>query len=175
MNGTPVELSDMLLCREHRATIQNTLLSKHHCSLLSFCMNIPGPIKTNKQIRAAFEQGLSCLEASITSQSLPVRERILIHENTGDECILAVDAPAETLKLLTVSIEETHPLGRLFDMDVLDHHGNKLSRASYRKCLLCGKQAQECARSRIHSVADMQQYICMLLDNFETTDVKKDH
>ncbi|MFR8726300.1 MAG: citrate lyase holo-[acyl-carrier protein] synthase [Mediterraneibacter faecis] len=33
------------------------------------------------------------------------------------------------------------------------------SRPSYRKCIICGCQAQECARTRKHTVEEMQAKI----------------
>ena len=63
------------------------------------------------------------------------------------------------IKDLTTEIEETYPIGRLFDMDVIDTDGQKLSRPSYRKCIICGCQAQECARTRKHTVEEMQAKI----------------
>ena len=68
------------------------------------------------------------------------------------------------LKNLTTEIEETHPIGRLFDMDVIDTDGQKLSRPSYRKCIICGCQAQECARTRNHTVEEMQAKIEEMLE-----------
>lgn len=73
--------------------------------------------------------------------------------------LLCVSASAEKIKDLTTQIEEKHPYGRLFDMDVIGTDGQKLSRPSYRKCLICDCQAQECARSRKHTIAEMQDKI----------------
>ena len=78
----------------------------------------------------------------------------------------ALDAPAEDIKTLATEIEESHPLGRLFDMDVIGTDGMKLSRGTYRKCIICGCQAQECARSRKHSVEELQAKIEELLNQF---------
>ena len=50
MNGENVNLEDMLNWREERVNIQNIFLSQYHCPVISFCMNIPGPIKTNEDI-----------------------------------------------------------------------------------------------------------------------------
>ena len=84
--------------------------------------------------------------------------------NAWDELLLAIDCPAEKIKILTTEIEETHPIGRLFDMDVIDTDGQKLSRPSYRKCIICGCQAQECARTRKHTVEEMQAKIEEMLE-----------
>lgn len=159
MQGEQVILTDMLLCRERRAQIQDTFLSQYHCPVISFCMNIPGPVKTNEQIRAAFESGKTALLTRLEQSSAEIKNFLEIHEKTGDELLLSIDCPAEKIKNLTTEIEETHPIGRLFDMDVIDTDGQKLSRPSYRKCIICGRQAQECARIRKHTVEEMQAKI----------------
>ena len=47
MNGINVTITDMMNCRDRRVSIQNELISKYDKPVLSFCMNIPGPVKTN--------------------------------------------------------------------------------------------------------------------------------
>lgn len=164
MQGEQVILTDMLLCRERRAQIQDTFLSQYHCPVISFCMNIPGPVKTNEQIRTAFENGKSALLAGLEQTSAEIKNSLEIHEKTGDELLLAVNYPAQKIKDLTTEIEETHPFGRLFDLDVIGTDGQKLSRNTYRKCIICGCQAQECARTRKHSVEEMQAKIEEMLN-----------
>lgn len=164
MQGEQVILTDMLLCRERRAQIQDTFLSQYHCPVISFCMNIPGPVKTNEQIRAAFESGKTALLTRLEQTSAEIKNFLEIHEKTGDELLLAVDYPAQKIKDLTTEIEETHPVGRLFDLDVIDTDGQKLSRNTYRKCIICGSQAQKCARTRKHSVEEMQTKIDDMLN-----------
>lgn len=48
MNGINVTITDMMNCRDRRVSIQNELISKYDKPVLSFCMNIPGPVKTNE-------------------------------------------------------------------------------------------------------------------------------
>lgn len=167
MNGTEIELKDMLLCRERRAYLQSGCLAHYHRPVISFCMNIPGPVKTNAQIRRAFESGQGELLSALQKKHIAVLWKQEIHENTGDELILCADAPAEVLKDLTTDIEEHHVVGRLFDMDVIGTDGNKLSRPSFRRCIVCGKQAQECARSRTHTVPELQAAVERLLGEMD--------
>lgn len=167
MQGEQVILTDMLFCRERRAQIQDTFLKQYHCPVISFCMNIPGPIKTNQQILAAFNSGKQALLEKLGQTPAVIKDTMEIHEKTGDELLLAVDYPAQEIKDLTTEIEETHPVGRLFDLDVIDTDGQKLSRPSYRKCIICGCQAQECARIRKHSVEEMQEKIEEMLNEKE--------
>ncbi len=159
MEGQEVVLTDMLACRERRVNTQNAYIQKYHCPVISFCMNIPGPIKTNDKIKKAFLSGKEALFDALQKENILVLSQIEFDDKTGNEIILAVDYPADKIKKLTTEIEETHPFGRLFDMDVIGTDGEKLSRGVYRKCLICGCQAQECARSRKHTVAEMQAKI----------------
>ena len=159
MEGQEVVLTDMLACRERRVNTQNAYIQKYHCPVISFCMNIPGPIKTNDKIKKAFLSGKEALFDALQKENILVLAQIEFDDKTGNEIILAVDYPSDKIKNLTTEIEETHPFGRLFDMDVIGTDGEKLSRGVYRKCLICGCQAQECARSRKHTVAEMQAKI----------------
>ena len=60
-------------------------------------------------------------------------------------------------------------MGRLFDMDVLCPDGRKIDRQELgregRKCLICGGMAQACARSRTHSVAQLQERTRQILED----------
>ncbi len=157
--GTQVQIMDMADRREARVHEQQYLIDTYHKPVISFCMNIPGPVKTAPEITEVFADGVDEIHKTLAAHSFAVLEEHSIDEITGNEQILCVDADAETIKDLMCKIEEIHPLGRLFDIDVIGVDGMKLSRASYRKCLLCDKQAQDCARARTHTIKEMQDKI----------------
>ena len=159
MEGQEVTITDMMYCRDRRVQIQNEFIEKYQNPVISFCMNIPGPIKTTPLIRKGFGSGKDALLASLEKENLEVLESRIFDDITGPEMLLCVSASAEKIKDLTTQIEENHPYGRLFDMDVIGTDGPKLSRPSYRKCLICDCQAQECARSRKHTITEMQDKI----------------
>ncbi len=58
-----------------------------------------------------------------------------------------------------VEVEDTHPLGRLFDIDVIDTQGVVLSRDQLRfarrRCFVCGRDAKLCARNRVHPLTGL--------------------
>ena len=169
MTGQEVNLQQMLQRRELRASQQNKLAQNlsHSASIISFTMNIPGPIKTNELIRTAFDYGKNLLIQKLNGNHAKIIDLIEIHELTGDELLLAVDGiNSHEIKTLSVNIENDSQIGRLFDIDVIDSNGHKLSRENFRKCLICGKQAQECARNRTHSVQEMQNVIENMLINW---------
>ena len=165
MTGHEITLAQMLARREHRYHEQQSFLQKYHSPLVSFCMNIPGPIKTNQQIRRAFTSGRDALLVGLKKAGAVILEVVELHDDTGDELLLAVgNADPSFLKDIAVQIEEASPVGRRYDIDVLDAQGHKISRSRFRKCLICDKQAQDCARSRTHSVKEMQDAIDSLLE-----------
>ena len=164
MTGKEINLQQMLARREARAREQELLRVKYHGTLISFTMNIPGPIKTNELIRKAFNTGKNLLLGRLHDIHAYINHSSEVHEDTGDELLLSVkNIPAETLKDLAVSIETSSAIGRLYDIDIIDAEGKKLSRKDFRQCLICNRQAQECARSRTHTVKEMQEAVINLL------------
>ena len=167
-SGSAVPLEQMLSARETRVRRQKAFLSETACtSLISFTLNIPGPIKQSPILRRAFDEGIQQLYLTFESHSL---KESLQAADTGSELFLALNVPPGEAKAQTMQIENSHPLGRLFDMDVLDQKGNLVSRTimsfPQRRCLVCGKDAKLCARSRAHSVEELQSRIAMLIDAY---------
>lgn len=163
MQGIEVTLSEMQERMELRAARQREILAEFHCPVISFSMNIPGSIKTNEAVRSAFDCGTDSLlhELSLRGFNIGLSEEY--HGVTGDELFVSADAPAEELKSIAVHIEETRPLGRLYDIDVININGEKISRPCSRECPVCGRRAQECARSRTHTFKELQDAVEDLL------------
>lgn len=158
-----VSLPEMLDARERRATRQQELLQAYNKPMISFTMNIAGPIKDSPLIYRGFEIGLRDLEQVLSVEGIRCLHREVIREKTGSEARLVLDAPGEKLKLLTQELEDFSALGRLYDMDVLSPDGQKLQREEPRRCLICGEVAQVCARSRKHTVAELQEKTTAIL------------
>ena len=159
LNGPQVELPAMLAAREKRAASQQAFRERYHSPLLSFCLNIPGPVKTTPELRTLFDQTCHEIQACLRDLGLTIADSQTIHEATGDEYLLAFAGDAPTVKAAMTQLEESRPLGRLFDIDILTAEGQKLSRPVPRRCLLCDRQAQDCARSRRHSVRELTDRI----------------
>ena len=145
-----VTLQEVLAAREQRVARQKKFLEKGH-PVVSFSMNIAGPVKVSPEIERAFFYGVSLLR-----QNLPVLQEELIVENTGCEGLFDLAAAPEEIKALCTKLEEQLPIGRLFDMDVITPDGEKLTRKTQRGCLVCGKAGRECAATRAHSVEQLQ-------------------
>lgn len=156
-----VTLMQMLEARERRAMRQRTLLEEYKSTLVCFTMNIAGPIKNSPLIRRGYTLGRQLLEAQFRTAGVRVLYFEESNENTGNEAIFVLDQQPLAVKALTAEIEDHTAAGRLFDMDVLCPDGRKVDRQelglSGRKCLLCGGSAQACARSRTHTVVQLQE------------------
>lgn len=154
-----VSLTEMLEAREKRAWRQRELLKRGR-TMICFTMNIAGPIKNSPLIGSGYDLGKRLLLGQLDVAGVGVFNFEEVREKTGNECILLADAEPLAVKAITAELEDHAPIGRLFDMDVLRPDGSKVERQELglpgRKCLLCGESAQGCARSRKHSVAELQ-------------------
>ena len=155
-----VTLTEMLEAREARVQAQEGLRERYGAPVISFTLNIAGPVKDSPLIRRAFRTGQEQLESGLTAARLPVLERLERQAATGCEALYAVNGTAREIKEACVSIEDSSPLGRLFDMDVLDAGGRKLDREEVgggpRNCIVCGAPGKDCASRRVHSVEELQ-------------------
>ena len=164
-----VSLLEMLEARERRAARQQALLAKYDRTMVCFTMNIAGPIKNSPLIRQGYALGKKLLRQQLRASGIEVSYFEEIQEKTGNEAIFLLDAAPLAVKAVTVEIEDHAPVGRLYDMDVLCPDGRKLDRQELgregRKCLICGGMAQACARSRTHSVSELQEKTRQILED----------
>lgn len=170
-----VTLLEMLEAREARASRQREILDSLGCPVVSFTMNIPGPVKNGPTIRRAFREGLLRLDAALETAGLSTLSREEIDRPTGCEALWAVQGPGRQIKELCASIEDRDPLGRLFDLDVLEPERGGWSREdlglSPRRCLVCGRVGKGCASRRLHTVEELRQRTgAILRDFFARTD-----
>ena len=156
-----VTLEQILQNREARAAAQQQLLSQYQKTLLSYSLNIPGPVKNSPLIRRTFQEGLAALQAQIPKELVLHRQQKFAI--TGCEALWVVDLPAMTLKRQCVALEERLPLGRLFDFDVLSPDGTHPDRlaagGTERGCIVCGAAGRACAAGRRHSVQVLQKTV----------------
>lgn len=148
----PATPQEILQSRVLRAVRQAELLQKGHPCLISFTLNIPGATKQFSLAKAAFSVGLEELRQLFRDH---IVEESCLEASTGNEGLLALSLPPEQAKRRTLHLEAHHPLGRLFDLDVLDKTCRSVSRAAFglppRQCLLCKQSAKICARAQTHS------------------------
>ncbi len=172
-DGPQQDIPAVLANRDRRAKVQANLLQENPHQVVVTCkLNIPGPVKNSKAIRSFFERGTQRLEDQWmkTGQSFELQTSWL-ESSTGPESFYLLYGNGTDVKRGTVSFEEATPFNRLFDLDVLiNDHGepHSLSRGEFnlpvRTCLICGRPAKECGRSRSHSVEELQAQVADLIE-----------
>lgn len=166
-DGPLASLPDILDRRERRVQSQRELLGEGPC-LVSFCMNIPGARKSFPLADAGFQEGLRQIRQTLAD--IPVLRFVRSGGITGEEAFLLVDDDPRAVKARMIGLEEAHPLGRLWDIDVLDSRGTGLSRRDFgharRTCLICSQDAKICGRSRAHTIEQLFQRTAQILDDY---------
>lgn len=167
-----ITLKEILDAREERVRKQERMQRETNAPLICFTMNIAGPIKTSPSIIRAFRYGLKELERDI--KDYKIAAQVTEYEKTGPMCLLSVEGDAEDIKDICIKIEESFPLGRLFDMDVIGVDGKKLERPKERCCIICGKAGRECSAGRLHNVEELQSKTQEIITNhFVRTDSER--
>ncbi len=171
--AVPATLEDILLAREERARRQRRLISLHHLPVLTISLNITGcykqfplAVKTYVEAKKLVTRHLERLGAHLAD----AEEKRSVTGNEG--CFVVCGADAARIKKALVQIEETLPLARLFDLDVMDVNGVTLSRRdlglSPRSCLICSREAAVCARSVAHSREEvLRKSVFLMRSHFE--------
>lgn len=156
-----ITLDQLLASRDARSAFQRELLGKYPGQTL-VCLTVvmPGKVKRNLQSLIVAQAGLSALVSAFSEHSVKTETRDL---QTGFEAYLLTSLSIEEAKRAACIIEDTHPLGRLFDIDVIGEDGVPVSRQSVgseaRKCLICGNEARFCMRNRTHSLDELMAKI----------------
>ena len=161
-----ITLAQLLQARDDRYARQ-VALSKAWPGRTLVCMTIvlPGPVKRDARSLRVAEAALPAVRAALT----PTYEEF--HDlSTGYEAYFLVDAPMLEVKKRCCSLENTHPYGRLLDLDVLEPSGETVVPVSRervgeppRRCLLCDCPARECMRARTHTPAEISAAIDRIL------------
>lgn len=148
MTQRTVSLQELLNEKEARAKRQQAYLGQHHAALVSFTLNIAGPVKRFPAADLLFENGREMIRESLGK---PIASDVY-YSVAGVHALYACHDDPQRIKDLCIAMEGRFPAARLFDMDVITPGGEKLSRPSARTCLICGGPAAVCARSRAHGL-----------------------
>ncbi|SYW01251.1 putative CitXG protein, includes Apo-citrate lyase phosphoribosyl-dephospho-CoA transferase (citX) [Oenococcus oeni] len=166
-SGEKQQIADVLANKDDRAALQKQILEKHpEDCLLAVKLNIPGPIKNNSRLKSLFEKGIDQLEKELKLSNFKIIAVKSWDKGTGCENFYLIKNTAANVKKTAVLFEDKNDLGRLFDADVLTNKKGIISSLSRkqlkqnsRKCLICQRPAKECARSRRHTIKELQDRI----------------
>ena len=140
------------------------LLSRYPDKTL-LCMTVimPGTIKRNTDSLTVAASAMKALR-ELTPRVKIVQELDL---ETGYEAYALTDIDELSAKEMACDIEENTPLGRLFDIDIIDKQGVPISRESIgrppRRCIVCENEARYCMRNHSHTQQEIQERIKQLI------------
>ena len=168
ITGTPVTSEELRAARDRRVLEKWELLSAGDGScLVEFSLNIAGAVKVFPLARTAFREELRELQEKFGRFS--IKNTKICEEPTGDHAFFLLDSPEIPVKQFLVSIEESHPLGRLFNLDVCGLGGVSVKRQDLhllpRTCLVCGGDANICQAKKRHSMELIQWQTAKLFND----------
>lgn len=170
-SSRPITLEELLASRDNRRAKQLALLAANPGKTLAVAtVVIPGNVKRCADSLAIAHAACEAIEERLAGKIASVEKADL---PTGFEAYYVIEGTPSDIKLTTSAIEDTHPLGRLMDIDVVDASGNQVSRcangAPQRLCLLCQQPARVCMRAFTHTQEELKQEIhrrvCAYLDS----------
>ena len=165
-----ITLEQLLKSRDDRCARQRALLEAYPGkSLVCLTVVLPGPVKRDAR-------SLKVAGAAVTAVLEVLRPEVheLYDLETGYEGTFIVDGLPEDVKRACCLIEDTHPYGRLMDLDVVEAEGESvvpMSRGRIglqpRRCLVCDRPARECMRAHAHDFGEIVQIIDKILSEGE--------
>ena len=192
-----ITLHELLASRDARHATQQKLLAEHSGKTL-VCLTVvmPGSVKRNQQSLTAAHAAVEAMRKALAVKEnkglfpLENLEPLEPLENpvplapleslaptlleldleTGYEAYLITPMPLLEAKRIAVNIEDTHPLGRLFDIDIINADGVPVSRHAIgekpRRCLVCDHEARYCMRMRWHTQEEIWAKINEMVDSY---------
>ena len=172
INKMGKEVSTEEICRARDIRMEK-LRTHFECSaegIILFLLNIPGSIKDSRLYRRIFNTGIRVLKNQLDKNniSFAVMEINIPESGTGPEAYISVsETDLLSVKTITAEIENSHPLGRIFDIDLFDRNLEQIkSGREMRKCFICDRPAFECARSRKHPLSEVIDHIKREADKY---------
>lgn len=165
-----VSLEQVLASREQRARRQQAWLFQSDHTVVSVTLVWPGEVKDTALARRVMAVANQALGVLFHTHQWKVCRHQVLHPVTGPEALWSVAAPAWMIKHVTAHLEDNHPLGRLWDIDVFCPKKGQLKRNAIqqpmRRCFICHEPAHVCSRSRRHSQAELTRVIEELTDDY---------
>ena len=163
-----ISLDQLLASRDRRWHRQQELQREHPDeTLLCLTVIMPGAVKRNRFSLVVAQAATEAMRVAFADSITWMEERDL---ETGFEAYAFTTHPLLDAKRVACRIEEEHPLGRLFDLDVIDTTGTPVSRSAIgaepRCCLLCQQEARFCMRNHTHSREELQTRIEKIVDEY---------
>ncbi len=163
-----ITLDKLLASRDRRVEMQQKLREKHpNLTLVCLTVIMPGNVKRNLSSLIVSQAAINALLNRFEGKIVDIITRDL---ETGYEAYLLTSLSQHEAKMIACDIEDNHPLGRLFDIDILDADGIPVKRETAgfqpRRCLMCDNEARYCMRNRAHTPQELNAKIQQMVDAY---------
>lgn len=164
-------LQDMLAARDRRRERQRAhFLTTAEATLVVATVVAPGEFKLTPATGIVADAMTESLKREFGPHILSVERLATV---SGHEVWLTLSCSPGEAKKKSVDIEDTHMLGRLFDIDVIMPDLRPLSRKDIgmepRRCILCENEARLCMRMKRHTPEDIKIFIGNLISRYAKT------
>lgn len=150
----------VLEAKEERSTFQKELIARHQLPIISLTLNLPGGFELYRDWKSVFEMAINAIESTYNHRIMDRHNRV---GKWGPEAFWAIKESAIQVKEKAIELENKHPMGRIFDIDVLEESGRVLSRKDLlmegRDCMVCHDSALFCYREKTHSYDDVKKSV----------------
>lgn len=169
----PVTVEQIVAARDRRKAARRRMFSDHG-GLPVVCLTLvsPGPVKWWSWTEQVFDIGQAELRKAFGAKGWMVREWNERLPTTGPEAQVCVNANPWEIKRTLLKLEDTNPLGRLWDMDVITPT-TVLDRATIgmrpRRCLVCKRDADDCTMRDAHPDDALLRAVDVILERAEAT------
>ena len=173
MSEKVITLPQLLRSRDVRHERQLEYLGRYPGkTLVVLTIVMPGSVKRNQLSLAAAKAAVTALLEAFCPTAAVFDTFDL---ETGYETFIMTSMSQQEAKRTACDIEDTHPLGRLFDIDVFGDDRRPISRTFLglpgRKCLVCGDDARVCMRLGRHSYDDLTRTIADMIESYERNEL----
>ena len=168
MTTRRITLNELLQSREQRWAKQLELINAYpYTTLVCLTVIMPGNVKRNSLSLTVAHAAVEAIQQHFMGNTIDLQKRDL---ETGYEAYLLTTLPKEKAKHIACQIEDSHPLGRLFDVDVINEEGHPIPRLAIgeapRKCLICDNEARYCMRNHTHTQEELQHTIAQMIEAY---------
>ena len=146
----------VLAAREARYLKQASLAASAGGTVVTINLNLPGGNDRYAWSALALDEAITEASRAAAARGWRFNEVERETDAAGPYVLGTVTVPVARVKQAMVLLEEGHPRGRLWDIDVLDRDGRPVSRAETgqgpRQCYVCNAPAHECRVLKRHSL-----------------------
>lgn len=166
LKGTKVGFMEMMECRNYRIMKQQEMFERNQCTLMYFGLGVPGPVKTNPELRALYNDFIGRIAMQLEATDLHIVEEFEWHGITGDEFLGAINAPGQKVYDALAEIVAIHPMSYILEIEVINEKGENIKSSSPRRCILCDNALDDCINKRRHKTQEMTDKIAADLEIF---------